>query len=88
MSSFMHGKNTSGVEVSNISQHGIWLLAHDKEMFLAYDDFPWFRDQPVKHILAVEEVSPGHYYWPEMDIDLTEEMISHPENFPLTAKNH
>ena len=33
------------------------------------------------------EVSPGHFYWPDLDIDLTEEIIEHPERFPLVAKN-
>ncbi|MEN8180825.1 MAG: integron cassette protein, partial [Pseudomonadota bacterium] len=30
--------------------------------------------------------SPGHYYWPEIDVDLTKEIIEHPERFPLSAK--
>ncbi|RMG51746.1 MAG: integron cassette protein, partial [Gammaproteobacteria bacterium] len=51
MSSLAHGKNTSPVEVTNISAHGIWLLAHGKELFMSYEDFPWFKEQPVKNIL-------------------------------------
>jgi len=39
-----HGKNISEVEVTNISTHGIWLLSGDKELFLSYDQFPWFKD--------------------------------------------
>ena len=54
---------------------------------MPYEDFPWFRDQPVKSIINVEEPSPGHFYWPEIDIDLTVEAIEHPERFPLKAKN-
>ena len=87
MSSLSHGKNTSTVEVTNISIHGVWLLARDQELFMPYEDFPWFRDQPVKSIINVEEPSPGHFYWPEIDIDLTVEAIEHPERFPLKAKN-
>ena len=82
-----HGRNASAVEVTNISAHGIWLLAHNKELFMSYDDFPWFKDQPVKAILNVEEPSPGHYYWPDIDVDLSEEIIEHPERFPLKAKH-
>ncbi len=85
MNSFAHGKNTLAVEVTNISAHGVWLLAHGKELFMSYDDFPWFKDQPIKAVLNVEEQSPGHFYWPEIDIDLTEEIIEHPERFPLKA---
>ena len=85
MNSLAPGKNTLAVEVTNISAHGLWLLAHGKELFMSYDDFPWFKDQPIKAVLNVEEQSPGHFYWPEIDIDLTEEIIEHPERFPLKA---
>lgn len=81
----MHGDSTSEVEVTNISSHGVWLLAHGKELFISYDEFPWFRDAPVKSILNVEEMSPGHFYWPDLDVDLTEEIINQPEKFPLKA---
>lgn len=86
MNSKPHGKGTSAVEVSHISSHGIWLLAGDKELFMAYADFPWFKDAPVGQVLNVQEPSPAHYYWPDLDIDLTEEIIEHPERFPLKAK--
>ncbi len=86
MSSSMHGKRTSAVEVTNISTHGVWLLANDKELFMSYEDFPWFRNQSVKSIVNVQEVSPGHFYWPDLDIDLSVEIIEHPNRFPLEAK--
>jgi len=54
---------------------------------MSYDDFPWFKNQPINAILRVEEPSPNHFYWPEMDIDLTVEMIKHPERFPLQASS-
>ncbi|MES9901665.1 MAG: DUF2442 domain-containing protein [Sedimenticola sp.] len=87
MSSLAHGNNTLTVEITNISTHGVWLLAHSKELFMSYDDFPWFKDQTVKSIINVEEQSPGHFYWPAIDVDLTEEMIEHPDRFPLKAKS-
>jgi len=43
---------------------------------------PWFKEQPVKAIVNVEEQAPGHFYWPDLDVDLTEEIIEHPERFP------
>lgn len=82
-----HGSSISTVEVTNISAHGVWLLAHGKELFMSYDGFPWFRDQSVKSIVNVEEPSPGHFYWPDIDVDVTEEIIENPEKFPLKAKN-
>lgn len=86
MSSLAQGTNTFAVEVTNITTHGIWLLAHDTELFMSYEDFPWFKDQTVKSIITVEEYSPGHFYWPDIDVDLTEEIIEHPERFPLKSK--
>jgi hypothetical protein len=87
MSSQALGKNTSVVEVTNISKHGIWLLTREKELFIPYEEFPWFRDAPVGKILNVEEPTPDHFYWPELDVDLGIESIEHPERFPLKAKN-
>ncbi len=86
MSSLAHGNSTLAVEITNISSHGIWLLAHDKELFMSFKDFPWFENQTVKTILNVEEQSPNHFYWPDIDVDLTVESIENPERFPLKAR--
>lgn len=86
MNSLAPGKNTSAVEVTNISAHGVWILARDKELFISYDDFPWFKDQIVKSITNIEEPTRGHFYWPDLDVDLTVEIIENPDRFPLTAK--
>ena len=86
MSSSGPGNTTSDVEVTNISAHGLWLLVRERELFLSYEDFPWFRDQPVKSFERVEEPTPGHFEWPDMDVDLREAIIVHPGRFPLTAK--
>ena len=86
MSSPARGDGTLEVEVTNISAHGVWLLADDKELFMSHEGFPWFKDQAVKSIINVEEQSPGHFYWPDIDVDLTGEMIEHPGRFPLKAR--
>jgi hypothetical protein len=80
------GTTSSGVEVTNISSHGIWLLAGDKELFLSYEDFPWFKDAPIGKVLNVEEPRPGHFFWPELDVDIGVDTIEHPDKFPLKAK--
>ncbi len=80
------GESTLKVEVTNISSHGIWILVGDNELFLSYEDFPWFKEAPIGKIINVEEPSPGHFYWPDLDIDLSIESIEHPECFPLKAK--
>jgi hypothetical protein len=52
---------------------------------MSYEDFPWFADAPVGKILNVEQPSEGHFYWPDLDVDLTVDIIEHPERFPLKA---
>ncbi|MBL0702073.1 MAG: DUF2442 domain-containing protein [Desulfosarcina sp.] len=87
MTSQALGENTLAVEVTNISSHGIWLLTRDKELFMLYDEFPWFKNIPVGKIIKVEEPNPGHFYWPELDVDLGIESIEHPKRFPLKSKS-
>ncbi|MFQ5850906.1 MAG: DUF2442 domain-containing protein [Candidatus Binatia bacterium] len=74
------------LKVTNVSSHGIWLIAHGQELFMPYEEFPWFKDAPIGKIFKVEELTSGHFYWPELDIDLTMKIIEHPERFPLKAK--
>lgn len=71
------------VEVTNVSRHGFWLRAGGRELFLPYTEFPWFRDAPVSALFNVDEPSPGHFYWPDLDVDLGLETIENPERFPL-----
>ena len=80
------GSDTSAVEVTHVSSHGIWLFAHNEEFFMSYEDFPWFKKQSIDAVLNVEELSPDHYYWPVIDVDLTKEIIKNPDRFPLKAK--
>jgi len=54
---------------------------------MPYEDFPWFKEQSVKSISNVTEQAPGHYFWPDIDVDLTEEMIRHPDRYPLRASS-
>ena len=80
------GKSTSGVEVTNISQHGFWILLEERELFVPFSEFPWFRNVTIDSILKVEMPHPHHLYWPDLDIDLAVESIEHPEKFPLLSK--
>ena len=86
MKSAQRGKRTSVVEVGNVSAHGLWLLLGDRELFLPFDKFPWFRDAPIAQLVNVELLSPDHLYWPDLDVDLAVDSIEHPERFPLVSK--
>jgi hypothetical protein len=82
----MPGSATSAAEVTNISKHGFWMLIDGDELFLPFDEFPWFKQATVEAILRLERPSPGHLYWPVLDIDLAVDSIKHPERYPLTSK--
>jgi hypothetical protein len=84
MSSETLGSNTLTTEVTNISSHGFWLLSQGREHFLSFEEFPWFKNASVGNILKIEEQSPGHFYWPELDVDLSINIIEHPENYPFS----
>lgn len=86
MKSAKLGKGTSLAEVTNVSKHGFWLLIGDKERFVAFEQFPWFRDAPIGHLLNVELPRPHHLHWPDLDVDIAVESIDHPERFPLVSK--
>ena len=82
----MPGTATSQFEVTNISQHGFWLLLDGHENFLAFEDFPWFKHATIEAILRLERPAPGHLYWPDLDVDLATDSIEQPERYPLTSK--
>ena len=86
MKSTKPGKNTSEAEVSNISAHGFWLLIHDSEYFLPFDENPWFKDATVAQILRVELHHGHHLHWPELDVDLELESLEAPHKYPLIFK--
>jgi len=81
----MPGAAISEVEVTNISKHGFWLLLDGDELFLPFQDFPWFKRATVEAILRLERPAPGHLYWPDLDVDLAVESIKHPELYPLKS---
>ena len=82
----MPGSLISDAEVTNISRHGFWIFLDDRELFLPFEEFPWFKGASVETILNVERPQEHHLYWPDLDVDLTVESIENPSRFPLKAK--
>ena len=78
--------NTSAIEVSLVSNQGFWLLADNEESFLAYADFPWFKEATIAQIINVQRPSADHLYWPSLDIDLSVASVRDPSKFPLISK--
>ena len=85
MNSARLGRRTSPVEVTNVSVHGFWLFVAERELFVPFAQFPWFRDAAIGAITNVQLPSPQHLYWPDLDIDLAVESIEHPEKYPLVS---
>jgi len=83
MTSLGLGKDISPLEITNISRHGIWLILHDKEYYLPYEKYPWFRNARISEIIDVELLHGFHLYWPELDIDLEIASLEDPSQFPL-----
>ena len=83
-----NGPGTSAVEVTNVSTHGLWLFINEKEVFLPFEKFPWFRKAPIEKVVHVELLSPQHLYWPELDVDLEVESVLDPERYPLVSRVH
>lgn len=83
MTSSTPGASISHAEVTNIDKFGFWILLEDKEYFLSFKDFPWFRQATLDQILSVETLHRDHLHWSELDIDLCLDSLSNPESFPL-----
>ena len=63
-------RSTSTVEVTNISKHGFWILVDEEELFLPFEEFPWFRSAPLPAIMNVEQPAAGSLCWPLLAVDL------------------
>ncbi|MGH7593888.1 MAG: DUF2442 domain-containing protein [Gemmatimonadales bacterium] len=85
MKSAARGMPTSGAEVTNVSVHGFWLLLDGQELFVPFTEFPWFRDVTIRHLTNVERPKPHHLYWPDLDVDLATDSLTHPDRYPLVS---
>jgi len=83
MTSLTLGASTLQAEVTNIDRFGFWLLVEDREYFLPYEDFPWFRNATVDQISDVQLLHGDHLHWPTLDVDLCLDSLAQPEKFPL-----
>ena len=88
MKSAAPGQSISSAEVTNVSPHGFWLFVGQRELFVSFKEFPWFREASVREIANVQLPNPHHLYLPDLDIDLAVESIEHAEKYPLVSKAH
>jgi hypothetical protein len=85
MKSPRRGKNIL-VCVENITSFGLWIFVKEKEYFLSYKDYPYFRDQILSSIQNVQLLHGYHLYWPELDVDLEMDNLENPEKYPLRSR--
>jgi len=83
MKSSVVGKSTSRVEIINISARGIWLLVNEREYYLPYESYPWFKDAKVSDICNVHIEYGQFIFWPSLDVDIELDTIESPEKYPL-----
>lgn len=86
MKSLKRGKHISKAEITNISEHGFWVLLEKQEHFLPFDKFPWFKDASICQITDLQVLHKTHLYWSQLDVDLSIDIIQHPEKYNLIAK--
>jgi len=84
----VRSKSTSGVEVSNVSPHGFWLLIGGDGLFVLFSEFPWFRDASNSQIGYVDLPPPEHRYWPDPDVDLAVASRRNPDHFSWGCHSH
>lgn len=82
----MPGTSTVAAEITHVSQHGLWVLLDAEELFLPFEQFPWFRHATIDQISAVARPPADHLYWEQLDIDLSVQSIRDPAAFPLVAQ--
>ena len=86
MKSATRGAHTLAAEVTNVSGMGFWLLMDHEELFIAFRKFPWFRDASIGELVNVRRPAAHHLYWPDLDVDLAVESLTHPEHYPLVSR--
>lgn len=73
----------SGAEVTTVSRGGFVLRVKGKEYYVSYENFPYFKNARISEIFDVELKGRERLRWEALDIDLTTDIILHPERYPL-----
>jgi len=79
-------KNTLKPEITNISEHGFWIFINGKEYFMPFEKYPWFKDAKISSIINIKLYHNHHLYWPDLDVDLSIEILNNPDNYPLVYR--
>jgi hypothetical protein len=69
-----------------LERSGCWLYDYrvrNREYFLPYDEFPWFKEARIGQVVDVKLVHSSHLYWAELDVDLDVDSLENLESYPL-----
>lgn len=73
-------------EVTHISRNGLILWVSEREYYLPYSEYPWFRKATVEDVFNVELLPSGRLRWEALDVDLNLSIIGNPDKYPLISK--
>ena len=79
------GKNTSKVSI-HATPNGLWILYEEKEFFLSFESYPWFKKASLESIFNVKVSTSGNLHWPDLDVDIEIDSLRFPEKYPLTYR--
>jgi len=77
------GTNTLTNSVTAISKYGFWILYHNSEYFIAFSDYPEFKNVSVDKIFNLQCIGNKQLRWPDIDVDIEINALENPEQFPL-----
>ena len=81
------GKNILPIaEIENISKEGLWIFIKNKEYFLPFSEYPWFKKATLEQIYNFKLIHGKYLHWPALDVDLSITSLNFPEAYPLIAK--
>lgn len=78
--------NQTQAKLINIWPDKIELDINNNIYELKFKNHPWFKNKNQNDLENVREIVSGHFYWPTLDIDLTEDMIFYPDKYPMLDK--
>lgn len=66
--------------------NGLWLCMDGGKHFLPFTELPWFSTAPVSAVFNVEPLGREGVRWPDLDVDLSFDSISPPNNHHLVSR--
>lgn len=74
---------TLDADLVSVSPEGFTLSLGDREVFVDFELFPWFREATIDEIANVTRPDFDRLHWERLDVDLSIDAIEHSEHSPL-----